>query len=106
MLAPTGIRQFRVADMDKEYATAEEPFRDDRLRELVDRLPESQRMLVSLTFFGQKSLAEAGKELKIKNPAPLRDQALAQLRQWLSDGSADDGSVSQEDGVGSLSAGS
>lgn len=56
------MRWYRTDRLD-EYATPEEPYRNDELRELVDSLPPIQRHLIERVFFGQVSLTAAAAEL-------------------------------------------
>jgi DNA-directed RNA polymerase specialized sigma24 family protein len=45
------VRWYRRGDLDLEPAQ-DPPFRSERVRELVDALPEAQMLAVSLMYFG------------------------------------------------------
>jgi DNA-directed RNA polymerase specialized sigma24 family protein len=67
----------------------EEPppvFRDDRLRELVDELPEKQCHVVSRVYFGGAPLKVAAAEIGVSPPTArqLLEDALWSLRDALS----------------------
>jgi DNA-directed RNA polymerase specialized sigma24 family protein len=59
------MRWYRRDDMDLLPA-ADPVFRSDRLRDLVDELPDEQRYLVSRIFFGGASVTDVAAELNIK----------------------------------------
>lgn len=71
---------YRRDDLDDLPAGAPE-FRSERLRELVDQLPELERHIIERHFFGGEHLAEAGREVGAtpKQAADARDRALARL---------------------------
>jgi DNA-directed RNA polymerase specialized sigma24 family protein len=73
---------YRRDDLD-DLPSGAPPFRSDRLRELVDQLPELERHVVERHFFGGDGLAEAGREVGAtpKQAADARDRALARLRE-------------------------
>lgn len=60
---------------------------DPELRRLVDLLPPAQRHLISRTFFGGSYLSVAARELGLdkRTARSLRDEGLAQLKEWLED---------------------
>lgn len=66
--------------MDTWEREAPEP-RDERLRELVDRLPADKRHLVSRVFFGSAPLAHAAEEIDM--PTPEAREALTNALEWL-----------------------
>lgn len=78
------MRILRTDQMDNREAP-EEPFRDDRLRELVDALPARQRHLVSRVYFGGDTLTQAAAEIKLETPKAkaLLTEALEKLRRAL-----------------------
>jgi DNA-directed RNA polymerase specialized sigma24 family protein len=61
-------------------------FRDDRLRELVDELPEKQCHLVSRVYFGGAALKTAAAEIGVSPPTArqILEDALGALRDALS----------------------
>ncbi len=75
------MRWYRRDDLD-EFASPEAPFRSDRLRELVDKLPGDHRHIIERMFFGQADLLETARELGInaKRARAIRDRALDELR--------------------------
>ena len=76
------MRWYRRDDLD-EFASPEAPVRSDRLRELVDQLPDDARHIIERLFFGQADLLETARELGInaKRARAIRDRALDTLRQ-------------------------
>lgn len=69
------------------------PEQDVELRRLVDWLPDVQRHLISRTVFGGDFLSQAARELGLpKRVARFqRDEGLAQLKLWLTEGGAPKG---------------
>lgn len=60
-------------------------FRDDRLRELVDELPERQAFVVSRVFFGGAPLKTVAAEIGVSPPTArtILESALGALRDAL-----------------------
>jgi DNA-directed RNA polymerase specialized sigma24 family protein len=79
-----GLRMYRSDKLD-ELASPDAPFRDDRLRELVDALPSNQRTAIERTFFGVATINEVAEELNVsgKTARNLRAQALQNLHDML-----------------------
>ncbi len=79
------MRIYRTPDLDLE-ATPEPESRIEVLRELVDLLPEPQKTVVSLRFFGAaktfKTVAEMT-GLNIYQVKEILDDGLVQLRDML-----------------------
>lgn len=61
-------------------------FRDDRLRELVDELPERQAFIVSRVYFGGAPLKTAAAEIGVSPPTArqILEDALEGLREAMS----------------------
>lgn len=76
-----GIRMYRSDKLD-ELATPEPEFRDDRLRELVDRLPKRHRRVIEGMFFGSLTINEVALDLGVSGLVAkrLRDEALVILK--------------------------
>jgi DNA-directed RNA polymerase specialized sigma24 family protein len=72
---------YRRDDLD-DWATLEPVFRSDRLRDLVDELPELERHIIERHFFGGEHIALAAREFGVsaKQAADARDRALVRLR--------------------------
>ncbi len=62
-------------------------FRDDRLRELVDELPDKQCHMVSRVFFGGAPLKVAAAEIGVSPPTArqIMEDGIARLRDALSE---------------------
>ena len=58
------MRIYRRDDFELD-PEPEPPFRDNRLRELVDKLPKDQRHMVSRVFFGGATVTQAVSELDL-----------------------------------------
>lgn len=58
------MRIYRRDDFELDEEPLPPP-RDERLRELVDKLPRDQRHMVSRVFFGGATVTEAVAELKL-----------------------------------------
>ena len=56
------MRWYRSNEPDL-WAEPEPPFRDDRLRELVDGLPLDSRWMIERVYFGGASVTVAAKEI-------------------------------------------
>lgn len=78
------MRWYRSDRLD-ELETPEEPYRNDRLRELVDSLPAHQKHMVERVFFGQVSVAKAASEIPMSaGSAKIHlEKGLAALREAL-----------------------
>jgi RNA polymerase sigma factor (sigma-70 family) len=61
------------------------PFRDDRLRDLVDALPERQWFVVSRVYFGGAPLKTVAEEMGVSPPTArqILTDALEELRRAL-----------------------
>lgn len=84
MCKSQGLRMYRTDKLD-ELASPDAPFRDDRLRELVDALPKNQRTVIERTFFGVATINEVAEELNVsgKTARSLRALALESLKEAL-----------------------
>ena len=81
----SGIRWFRVEDMDL-YASQDQPVsRSNKLREMVDALPDMERHLLERVFFGGAPMCVVAQELKVseKRAREIRTRALGLLRGML-----------------------
>jgi hypothetical protein len=80
------VRWYRLPSFE-EHENPEPDAQDVELRRLVDLLPPVQRHLINRTFFGGTFLSVAARELGLEKRAArtLRDEGLAQLKEWLED---------------------
>lgn len=79
------MRWYRRNDMDLE-PNPDEPFRDDRLRDLVDELlDEDENYIVSRMFFGGAPFTTVSAEMNLSDyrAKEVLDRALARLREVL-----------------------
>lgn len=81
------IRFLRVEDPDL-WAAREDVPRDERLRELVDALPEREKHMIERTFFGGATLTLASAELGLSRSTGARilREGMQRLEEWLRDG--------------------
>ena len=79
------MRFYRFDPQTRLYEEPEPEFRDDRLRELVDELPEKQQHMVSRVFFGQEHLKTAAEEIGVSPPTgrQILEDGLEALRHAL-----------------------
>jgi DNA-directed RNA polymerase specialized sigma24 family protein len=75
------MRWYRTDQMD-ELPAPPAPFRADKLRDAVDRLPKIQRHLIERTFFGGQPLQMAADELglEIRRARRYQREALEALK--------------------------
>lgn len=89
------MRAFRRGDMDLEPSQDQEP-RIERIRELVDALPEREQLAVSLLYFGAGSPT-------LDSVAEDMGVSVYKLKRYLSDGLEKlRTALQEEDGLGAL----
>lgn len=78
----SGIRWYRTADMDLLAGDETAQPRSERLREMVDELPDKERFVIERCFFGGATMREAAKELGVseKRAREIRGVAFERLR--------------------------
>jgi RNA polymerase sigma factor (sigma-70 family) len=83
------IIQLRFEDgLGQDLVDDMRPKRDEHLRELIDKLPASERHLIEMLFFEQTSLLEAAKRLKVSESTVrhLREEAFRHVKEMLEEG--------------------
>lgn len=78
------MRFRRVADFDL-WEQQEAPERDENLRRMVDALAPEEAHMVSRVYFGQATIAMAGKELKLtrSKAETILNRGLKHLQIWI-----------------------